>query len=135
MQAYINAMLQEAEKMLAHSYAPYSRFPVAACIITPDKQFFTGCNIENASYSLSMCAEASAIAAMVSAGQRRIKEIVVLAKNVSICPPCGACRQRISEFAAPTTLIHLAGDGIIQKTLTLGELLPHGFSLERENLT
>lgn len=129
MQANAQKMIQQAGKVLANAYAPYSNFAVAACLITPDQQIFTGCNHENASYALTVCAETAAIAAMVTAGYTQISEIVVMAKNQVICPPCGACRQRIAEFAKPTTLVHLCNKSSVQKTYTIAELLPQAFAL------
>jgi len=129
MQAPINEMIQHAEQALANAYAPYSKFPVAACIMTPEGKLFSGCNVENASFPLGACAETSAIGAMVTAGYHHIAEIVIIAKNLAICPPCGGCRQRIAEFADAKTRIHLCNQGVIQKTFTLAELLPEVFEL------
>ena len=90
---------------------------------------FSGCNVENAAYPLGVCAETSAIAAMVAAGETRITEILVLGPGPGRIAPCGACRQRIAEFATPETLVHLADGAGAVETATLSELLPRAFGL------
>lgn len=111
----------------ANAYAPYSRFAVGAAIRADDGRLYAGANVENAAYPQTQCAEATAIGAMVSAGGKRIAEMVVLADGDALCTPCGGCRQRIREFADPGTPIHLCGPEGIRRTVTLGELLPLSF--------
>jgi cytidine deaminase len=94
---------------------------------------FAGCNVENAAYPVGSCAEAGAISAMVAAGGSRIAEIVVMGEGENLVTPCGGCRQRIREFAAPDAPIHVAGPEGIRKSFTLEELLP--FSFGPDNLT
>jgi len=129
-------MIEAARAALQLSYSPYSNFPVGACLRTTDNQLFAACNIENASYSLTLCAEAAAIACMVSAGARQIKEVVVMGKGSELCAPCGACRQRLREFASLDILVHICDLNGIRKTMTLEELLPVSFgphNLERKH--
>ncbi len=90
----VQEMLQKAKAAMKHAYNPYSNFFVGACILADDGKLYAGCNVENVSYSLTLCAEASALGAMVSAGAKRIKKMVVVAESDKIIVPCGACRQR-----------------------------------------
>lgn len=131
--ADLDALFQAAKAIQAKAYAPYSRFKVGAAIRTHDGQVFTGCNVENAAYPVGTCAEAGAISAMIAGGGSRIAEIVVMGEGDELVTPCGGCRQRIREFAAPETPIHVAGPEGIRKSFTLGELLP--FSFGPDNLT
>lgn len=130
----LNSMLEIAQQTMQNSYSPYSRYKVGACIKTEDGTIFSGTNVENASYGLSVCAETAAISTMLSAGHKKIKDIVIIGKHhdhdVNLCVPCGACRQRIAEFSSPTTQIHLADEKGIQKTFTISELLPEAFGPE-----
>ena len=119
-----------AKAAQAQAYAPYSRFRVGAAILTPEGAIHAGCNVENAAYPQGACAEAGAIAAMAMAGGRRIAEILVIGDGEGLCTPCGGCRQRIREFAAPDIKIHIAGSGGLRATFTLAELLPHSFGPE-----
>ncbi len=82
-----------------------------------------GCNVENAAYPQGSCAEAGAIAAMALVGERRIAEILVIGDGEALCTPCGGCRQRIREFADPSTAIHIAGPEGVRASFTLGELV------------
>lgn len=120
-------MITEAHKVLVNAYAPYSKFSVASCICTDKNNFYTGVNIENISYGLTTCAETSAICNMVSAGEKTIKSIVVLAGNNLLCSPCGACRQRIQEFSSPETMVHLCNKDTIFHSIAIKELLPLAF--------
>ena len=109
------------------AYAPYSGFPVGAALLADDGRIYTGVNVENASYPVGNCAEASAIAAMLVGGGRRIKRIYVTGPGKAPVTPCGACRQRIREFGAPDTIVishGLDGDPFYS---TLEGLLPHSF--------
>lgn len=125
-------MIAEAHKILAHAYAPYSKFTVASCICTDKDNLYTGVNVENGSYGLTVCAEVSAICKMVSAGEQQIKSIVVLAGTNLLCSPCGACRQRIHEFSTPETMIYLCNKNSIYQSLTIDELLPLAFNFKPE---
>jgi len=119
-----------AAKAAHNAYAPYSRFYVGAAILLETGQIVTGCNVENASYRLTTCAEQTAIARAVAefGPAIRIRAVVVHNLNDTACQPCGACRQTIAEFAPPTaTIVFPAADG--PATTTLAELLPASFSL------
>lgn len=120
-------MIDKAQHALANAYAPYSHFSVASCIYTDKGNLYTGVNVENASYGLSNCAESSAICAMVSAGEKRIKSIVILAGNDLLCPPCGACRQKIKEFSDEDTIVHLCNKNSVLRSLKIIDLLPLAF--------
>jgi cytidine deaminase len=124
---YLEIMIEKATQVLSFSHTPFFGFPVSACIMTPDKQLFVGCNFENASFPLSVCAETSAIANMISAGHKNIQEILILNNKAELCSPCGGCRQQIFEFSTKDTLIHLYGNGILKKTLKVEDLLPYPF--------
>ena len=119
-----------ARRARANAYAPYSRFRVGAALRTPSGAVFSGCNVENAAYPQGSCAEAGAIAAMATAGERRIEEILVIGDGEALCTPCGGCRQRIREFADASTPVHVAGPEGVRRTFTLGELLPESFGPE-----
>ncbi|MBL0405365.1 cytidine deaminase [Microvirga aerilata] len=131
--ASLDTLFEAAKSIQTKAYAPYSRFKVGAAIATPEGQVFTGCNVENAAYPVGSCAEAGAVSAMIAAGGNRIARIVVMGEGDVLCTPCGGCRQRIREFAAPDTPIHVAGPEGIRKSFTLEELLP--FSFGPDNLT
>lgn len=120
-------LFDAAKAAQAKAYAHYSRFPVGAAILTADGAIHAGCNVENAAYPQGQCAEAGAIAAMVMAGHRRIEAILVLGDGEALVTPCGGCRQRIREFAAPETPIHVAGPLGLRASFTLDDLLPHSF--------
>jgi cytidine deaminase len=122
-------MIANAVQALSCAYAPYSQFTVAACIKSGD-QFFTGVNVENSSYGLTLCAESGAITQMIAAGSRIIEAIVILAENNKICPPCGACRQRIFEFADKNTQIYLCDTQTVLSSYTIEQLLPLAFNLD-----
>lgn len=125
----IEKMHELACKARENAYSPFSHFKVGACIRSKDK-FFIGCNIENAAFPEGQCAEACAIANLISSGYREIDEVLLVADSKSICSPCGGCRQKLNEFAAPHVLIHLCDLTGIRKTLTMQELLPASFSMQ-----
>ncbi|SDL21287.1 cytidine deaminase [Modicisalibacter muralis] len=121
---------QHLVTLRGHAYTPYSRHPVAAVLETPAGQRHAGCNVEIANYK-GLCAEASAIAAMVSAGERDIAALYVLGPGEQLCTPCGDCRQRIRDFASPRTRIHVLGaHGEVLKSYRMEELLPDSFGPE-----
>jgi cytidine deaminase len=113
-----------------YAYAPYSRFLVGSCILTSQGNMYASCNVENASYGLSLCAEANAITQMVAAGEHEIAEILIIGDGKGLCSPCGACRQRIKEFSKNTTLVHICAVDGTCKTMTLEELFPLSFGPE-----
>ena len=126
-------LVEKAVKALENSYSPYSGFKVGAALLTKDGRVFVGCNIENASYPAGICAERSAIGNAVSAGAREFLKIAIAGgKNGEItdyCPPCGICRQVLSEFCGEDFEI-LLYNGKTVKSYRLSELLPHGFGRE-----
>lgn len=122
-------LLEAAQQAQSQSYAPYSNFKVGAAVLAEDQVTYKGCNVENASYPLGQCAEASAISAMVTSGAREIKEVMIASPTEEFCPPCGGCRQKIREFAGPDTIVHMAtNDGKI-KSVPLADLLPLAFEM------
>lgn len=120
-------MLELAQAAQSKAYAPYSTFYVGACILADDDQFYLGCNVENISYGLTLCAEATAISQMVIAGRHKIKEITIIGSSDVFCSPCGACRQRIAEFAELSTLVHFYNAKAECQTMTMEALLPQPF--------
>ena len=128
-------ILSKLREVRANAYAPYSNYKVAALIETPEGERFAGCNVEAAHYK-SVCAEASAISAMIAAGQTRIRRAWILGGDDSPCPPCGDCRQRLFEFANEDTEVVLVDShGVIHRRDLIDELLPGGFTLSLENRT
>lgn len=125
--------MEAAAAAMANAHAPYSRHRVGAALSTTDGEIFTGCNVENASYGLTICAERSAVAAAVSAGRREFSALAIVASPATSLPyPCGACRQVLAEFAGPDLPVHVAavddlGSG---EQLILGDLLPKAFHLD-----
>ena len=122
-------LLSAAKQGAEHAYAPYSNFPVGAAILMQDGQVISGCNVENASYGLGLCAERNAITTAAAQGYKPgdIKELVLYIPHKQMFSPCGACRQFMSEFMAPdvpVTAVNLDGD---EKRWTVAELLPDGF--------
>jgi cytidine deaminase len=130
MSASLEPMLELARRALANAHAPYSRFRVGACLRAASGRLHAGCNVENAAYPVGQCAEATAIGAMVAAGDREIVEVVVLTEATRLCPPCGRCRQQLAEFARPDARIHLCGPEGVRHSTTLGQLLPLAFGPE-----
>jgi len=109
------------------AYAPYSGFRVGAALLASDGRFFTGCNVENASYGATICAERTAVAKAVSEGARSFAAVAIASYDAAPCVPCGLCRQTIFEFAADGFLyLSVAADGSFV-TYGMDEILPHGF--------
>lgn len=123
----LDSLFAAARAAQANAYAPYSRFKVGAAVLTPQGRVYGGCNVENAAYPVGVCAEASAISAMICAGDNRISDILVVGDGDSLVTPCGACRQRINEFSSSLTRVHIAGPVGIRASFTVDELLPHSF--------
>ena len=124
------ALFEAAEAIRAKAYAPYSGFKVGAAILADDGRIYAGCNVENAAYPQGNCAEASAIAAMIAGGARRITRIYVTGPGSEPVTPCGGCRQRIREFADLDVEVVSHGVEGEPLTTTLGQLLPHSFGPE-----
>ena len=127
-------LIQSARNAMAMAYAPYSGFFVGAALRCADGTVFTGCNVENASYGAANCAERTAFFKAVSEGHREFTDIALCGgKNGEIsdfCPPCGICRQVMSEFCGNDFQIHLIGPGDAVRSYTLAELLPGQFTAE-----
>ncbi len=123
------SLYQMALAAAQKAHAPYSQFPVGVALRTTDGRTFSGCNIENASYPEGWCAETTAISHMIMDGGGEIAEIAVLGLKADLCTPCGGCRQRLAEFGAPATKVHLCNQQGVVETVTLGDLLPKSFSL------
>ncbi len=125
------ALLRTASEAMENAYAPYSEFKVGAAVRGASGAIYAGANVENGAYPQGQCAEASAIGALVAAGETAITAVAVVAERLEHCPPCGGCRQRLSEFGGAETPVYLgrprSGDPL---TVTLGELLPGAFGRE-----
>ena len=124
-----------AKDAMKNAYCPYSNFSVGAALLCEDEKVYKGCNVENSSYSLCICAERTAFVKAVSEGKREFKKIAVVGgkdgKAGNLCYPCGACRQVMSELCAEDfEFIFEDENGIVEK-LTLAQLLPKSFSLEK----
>jgi len=127
--ATVQRLVESARRARSHAYAPYSRFPVGAAVLADDGRVFLGCNVENGSFGLTVCAERNAVAAAVVAGARPVAAAII-AEHPAIVP-CGACRQVLAEFALDMPLI-LVSDGDDVKIVSLSELLPAVFEFRRE---
>jgi cytidine deaminase len=120
-------LLAMARKMMLHAHAPYSRFHVGAAVRDEEGGVHGGCNVENAAYPQGWCAEASAIAALVGAGRKRVLECLVIGPGPDLITPCGGCRQKLREFASGDLKVHLCGPDGLHRTVTLEQLLPLSF--------
>jgi homotetrameric cytidine deaminase len=119
------ALRLAASEAMENAYAPYSQFKVGAAVRAPSGAIYAGANVENVAYPQGQCAEASALGALVAAGETAITAVAVVAERLEVCPPCGGCRQRLSEFGDASTPVYLG-----PTTTTLGELLPGAFDRE-----
>ena len=123
-------LLAAAREVQANAHVPYSGFQVGAAIRTRDGRVYVSCNVENAAYPESVCAEGGAISAMVSGGGRIIDALVVICDGDMLGTPCGGCRQKIREFADADTMVHAAGPEGVRESYTMAELLPDSFGPE-----
>ncbi len=123
-------LLRAADAAMRNAYAPYSGFKVGAALRAAGGAVYAAANVENVAYPQSQCAEASAIGALVAAGESTITAVAVVAERMEHCPPCGGCRQRLAEFGSADTPVHLGRPGSAPQTLTLAELLPESFGPE-----
>jgi cytidine deaminase len=123
------SLVEAASRARQRAYAPYSEYRVGAAVLAPDGAIFAGCNIENASYGLALCAERSAVAHLIAAGATRIAAIAVVTAGPEPGRPCGMCRQTLSEFADDDLLIGLAieGDALPRAVDRLGDIFAHPF--------
>ena len=124
-----DSLIEAARAAQRHAYAPYSRYRVGAALEADDGAVFIGCNVENASYGLTICAERAAIAAAVAAGARRIRRAVVVTDSDPPAAPCGACRQVLNEFG-PDRMVEAVGPAGSARW-ALSELLPSAFGPEQ----
>lgn len=125
----VKELIKKAKLAMSNSYVPYSKFPVGACAISNDGELITGCNIENASYGLTICAERVTLFKAYSEGITDIKALVVIGNTSEPISPCGACRQVISELAGDAVLYLSNHDASKIKKVTIDELLPYRFKL------
>jgi cytidine deaminase len=123
----IKQLISKAKEAAGFSYSPYSKFKVGAALKT-DKGIFCGCNIENASYSATVCAERTAVYKAVSEGAKKFFAIAVYSDNTDYCMPCGVCRQVMAEFCSEDFVI-IAGNENNYKLFTIKQLLPYAFKL------
>lgn len=121
-------LLAKAKEVSKNSYSPYSKFAVGACVLTENGQTFCGCNFENSSYGLAICAERNAIGTAIAEGYRKIKAIAIYSPEQDDCLPCGACRQVLAEFKSDDIDVITEKDGKVKIT-KLSYLLPESFML------
>jgi len=124
-------LLKLARTMMVRAYAPYSKFHVGAAVRDEEGEIHGGCNVENAAYPEGTCAEAGAIAALVAAGRRRVLECVVIGPGPEVITPCGGCRQKLREFAAPDTPVLVGDRTLLRARFSLAQLLPDSFGPEQ----
>ncbi|WP_166838381.1 cytidine deaminase [Rheinheimera pleomorphica] len=122
------ALQSAAQQAAAQAYAPYSKFPVGVAVLADSGKIYSGCNVENASYGGTVCAERNAIAAAVVAGERQFTALLVYTPQAMLTPPCGICRQVIAEFFNPDAPVASCNHLQQQQQWTLGELLPAAFT-------
>src|SRR5215208_2480099 len=127
---HVADLFEAARQVHERAYAPYSKFRVGAAVRSSSGAIYSGCNVENAAYPQGWCAEASAIAAMVAAGEQQISEVLVICDGDQLSTCCGGCRQKLREFAPSDTRIHVAGVEGVRRVFTLDELLPYSFGPE-----
>lgn len=125
--ATMQGLIDAARAVRANAHAPYSRFAVGAAVLDEQGRIHAGCNVENAAYPQGWCAETSALAHLVSAGARRVLAVAVVGVAADPVTPCGGCRQKIREFAAPDCPVWAADLNGVRARYTLAELLPASF--------
>ncbi len=123
----VQALFEAAVAARGHAYAPYSGFAVGAALVTPKGAIFSGANVEKRGLSPRHLCRGGGLAAMIASGERQIAEMLVLGDGPALVTPCGACRQRIREFACGDAKIHAAGPDGVRTTFTLAALLPEAF--------
>lgn len=124
-------LVNVAISMLNRSYAPYSHFCVGAALECEDGQIYTGCNVENAAFSSTICAERTALVKAVSEGKHRFRRIAIAGSGDGYCWPCGVCRQMLSEFSPNLEILVVSGQSEHYKKTTLDILLPHSFDADQ----
>lgn len=120
-------LIAAAQAVRANAHATYSKFAVGAAVLDEQGRIHAGCNVENAAYPQGWCAEASALAVMVSAGGQHVLAVAVCGVAAEPVTPCGGCRQKLREFAAADCPLWVADEQALRASFTLGELLPHSF--------
>ena len=133
MEKIYQELLEEAKKASNNTYSPYSKFPVGACVLYESGNKYVGCNVENVSYGLTLCAERNAISTAIAQNEKtKIEVIAIYSPKQTKCMPCGACRQWLSEFASDNgTKIILEDDNNELLILNLEEIFPSGFKFEK----
>ena len=134
MEKIYQELMQKAKKISENTYSPYSKFPVGACVLYESGKRYLGCNVENVSYGLTLCAERNAISTAIAQNEKtKIKAIAIYSPKQAKCMPCGACRQWLSEFALEDseTKIILEDDENKLLVLSLEEIFPSGFKFEK----
>jgi cytidine deaminase len=124
----ISRLVNAAREGFEHAYAPYSNFHVGAAALTASGNIVKGCNVENASYGLTVCAERNCLAQGVISGEQAFSAMVIYTNQEKLTPPCGACRQVIVEFLAPNALVMAVNHNNDRKQWTVNELLPDAFT-------
>lgn len=123
-----DSLLEQAERIASKAHVPYSQFRVGAVVVLPDGSTYEGCNVENAAYGASVCAEVNAITTAVASGASKIDIVAVVGLDSDPCPPCGGCRQVMREFGIRTVIMRNEDGSAIE--MSLDELLPHSFGPE-----
>jgi cytidine deaminase len=123
--APIDAMVAAAFAARHYAHVPYCRFPVGACLKAEGPELFVGVNVENPVPSMSLCAETSALAAMIASGARRLSHVLIVSGNEELCQPCGGCRQRLMPFADSTTMVHLCTASGYRESISFSKILPY----------
>lgn len=128
---YYGELIEKAKEARERAYAPYSEFTVGAALLCNDGSIYTGCNIENASYGATICAERTAIFKAVSEGEGDFTAIAIvgapIGRPIDFCPPCGMCRQVMTEFCDDERFKIVLSNGSEEQVYTLKELMPHSF--------
>ena len=124
------SLLQAARAAQTRAYAPYSHFAVGAAVLDDQGRIHAGCNVENAAYPEGVCAEAGALSAMVLAGGAKVRALAVVGDGDGLVTPCGGCRQKLREFAAPDTPVLVGDRTRLRASFTLAQLLPDSFGPE-----
>lgn len=130
MNVIMQDLLDKAKQASMNAYAPYSNFKVGAAVRASSGKIYTACNVENSSYSLTLCAERIAIFEAISKGERIITEVAVYVDNDMLFPPCGACRQVMAEFASDLPIVYASRNETQESRLS--ELLPQSFLLKHD---
>jgi cytidine deaminase len=127
-----NELIEAASRAAQNAHAPYSNYKVGAALLCADGEVVTGCNVENASFGLTNCAERTAVFAAIARDRKDFKAIAIAASKLPVPYPCGACRQVLAEFCGPDLPVYISTESGFEET-TLGKLLPHTFNLEQDD--